>query len=248
MESLTNIAHKSLATMRSGQPIGAVMTQPTKVEPSDKERLANHIFRHLMTKYGQTKFLKEFANGRLYSAYEFPHNPHDPRIGQDKGLVAARNAWGETLLKYSLETIEDALGRLKTEFATWPPSLNEFERLCDICVVRDPVPVGTEEERAAAAAKYQAALAESRAARNERLRSDQERLSLNRQARRGNVKASRALLPEEKRPSTMELLQEAVAAALAAQGMDEGLALRVASEKITPEVVASWASGDWRGL
>lgn len=239
MQSLTEIAHQSLA--QATRPQSQVGFRHERVDVGHKEKLANHIFKYMIARYGQTKFLKEFASGRTYTQNEFPSNPSDPRIGQDVGLVIARNAWGETLVKFTLETIDRALERMKTAHPTWPPSLNEFEILCDTCVTKAPMRRLTAAEEAQLAEK-QALEREAR----QRMRAQQVQ---ERPSKRRVTCAVPAPSPAyEACQSPLEALQSAAAAALAAHGMDEGQALRLVSEKITDAAVAAWAKGDWRGL
>lgn len=249
MQSLAHIAHQSIANITKPAAVPAAAagraaaTVPGgKVEASQQEKLANHVFRYLMARYGSRKFMREFATGRVYTEFDCP--PGDARVGQDRGVVAARNLWGQVLSRYSASTIEMALGRLKDAHPEWPPSLNEFEILLDTCVVKAPMRPLTEEERA----QLDAQAAAERAKRHA-LRARQEQLAqLRKRSQRGDMQAARQLMPEHAQPSPMERLHEALAAVLAQQGMDEAKALRMASEKLTPEVIAAWSKGDWRGL
>lgn len=242
MQSLASIAHQSLAGVR--QSTALAHAPSGKVDASQKEKLANHVFKYLMGSYGARRFMGEFASGRVYTPYEFPNDPNDPRIGQDKGVVTARNIWGETLIKYSLATIETALSRLKDAHSKWPPNLKEFEVLCDTCVIKAPARPLTPEEQAAQQRQMDAERVQRLQLRQRHTQQDALRQSI----ARGNVRAGRQLLPAAAQPSALERLHEALAAVLVEQGLDEAKALRTISEKITPDTIAAWAQGDWRGL
>lgn len=90
------------------------------VEPGPMVR---KLFVLLHGKYGNT-FSGKFATGEL--------NPS----GKDKGVRAAMLVWQSTLSKYPDDVIEIAAGRLKDQHPEFPPSLPQFEKLCDAAMPR----------------------------------------------------------------------------------------------------------------
>ena len=238
MKSLSDIAHLTvLRQVKSGQAL-TPKTDQTMVAPEQKEALSNHVFKMLLSFYGKS-FLEKYASGtKFIPGVDVPID--DPRANQDRGISRTRSIWGQTLILYSMETISKALERCKREHVTWAPNLPEFQALCEACKPRAEVRRMTEEELQEAINKE---------AQQKHLRDEiRNRAALQRSAARGNPRASRALLPEKQQASPIEALQEALATALAANGMDEGQALRMVALKITPELIASWAKGNWNGL
>ena len=236
MKSLSDIAHSSVQRANSGAVIHTAPGQ-TMVAPEAKEALSNHVFKMLNGFYGK-KFIDQFSTGSRFAADGVNILHGDPRVGQDRGIWRTRSIWGQSLIRYSAETISEALSRCKREHLTWPPTLPEFEALCEACKPRPVAKVMTEAERQALDEQERL----GRAARQElRAREDTAR----RAARGGRTAV--ALPPNAPPPDPMLALHEAMATALAANGMDEGQALRWVEQKITPELVAAWAKGDLRG-
>ena len=213
----------------------------TMVPPEAKESLSNHVFKMLAGYYGK-KFFDLYCSGTVFAADGLQIQPGDPRIGQDRGIWRARSIWGQSLIRYSTQTIAEALERCKREYVKWPPTLPEFESLCEACKPRAVGRAMTSEELATAT-EQQRSQREARQAL--RARQDASRL-----AARGDMRAARAAAPvraDAPPPDPMLALHESMAAALAAQGMDEGQALRWVEQKITPELIAAWAKGESRG-
>ena len=240
MQSLSDIAHSSIQRASSTAVTQAARGQ-TMVAPEAKEALSNHVFKMLYGFYGKN-FTDKYSTGTRFVMDGIQILAGDPRIGQDRGIWRNRSIWGQSLIRYSAETIEDALNRCKREHPTRPPTLPEFENLCEACKPRAVGRAMTSEELATAT-EQQRSQREARQAL--RARQDASRL-----AARGDMRAARAAAPvraDAPPPDPMLALHESMAAALAAQGMDEGQALRWVEQKITPELIAAWAKGESRG-
>lgn len=73
--------------------------------------------------YGNA-FLSKWSTGQLDDS------------GSDKGVRAAMLVWDSTLRKFSDDVIEIAAGRMRSTNPEFPPSLPQFEKLCDAAAPR----------------------------------------------------------------------------------------------------------------
>lgn len=95
-------------------------------EPSPHDVTVRKLFLVLHGKYGNV-FAGKFATGELNDE------------GKDKGVLAALRVWASALAKYPGPIIELAAERLKATHPEFPPSLPQFEKLCDAAMPRQTV-------------------------------------------------------------------------------------------------------------
>lgn len=91
--------------------------------PVEPGAMVRKLFVLLHGKYGNA-FAGKFATGKLN------------KEGQDKGVRAAMLVWQATLDTYPEDVIEVAAARLKAAHPEYPPSLPQFEKLCDAAMPR----------------------------------------------------------------------------------------------------------------
>lgn len=151
------------------------------------------MFKVLHGWYGNL-FLSKFATGQV-----------DEETKEDRGIANAREMWRRSLRRFDGDTIKLALRRCKAQHAEFPPSLPQFERLCDAAKPRPvwtpPVPT-------------QPALEMSEALRAERRA----------EARAKATEAARRQI-QAAQPTGLDLLKQAIANAVATAGGDEAATL-----------------------
>ncbi|MBV7457335.1 hypothetical protein KW843_22835 [Acidovorax sp. sif1233] len=112
---------REIATMADEQLHGH-----TGHEADQQDTTVRKLFLVLHGKYGNV-FAGKFATGELNEA------------GKDKGVLAALRVWSAALAKYPGPIIELAAERLKATHPEYPPSLPQFEKLCDAAMPRQTV-------------------------------------------------------------------------------------------------------------
>lgn len=107
----------SRAVRSAGQQQGLLAPRP---EASQRIR---KLFVVLQGAYG-TAFLAKFSSGEL----------NDRR--EDKGVRAAQLVWDADLAKFTDDVIEAAFQNIKRECPEFPPSLPQFEKVCEALTPR----------------------------------------------------------------------------------------------------------------
>lgn len=100
--------------------IGQVKNKPDAV----KESTVNNVFKVFHGYYGNL-FLSKYASGVL-----------DDRK-RDMGVASARTIWANCLTLHDDDVVVTALNRCKTTHPEFPPSLPQFEALCNACKPRE---------------------------------------------------------------------------------------------------------------
>lgn len=147
------------------KPIQAVLSTAGQAESAPSDAGIKRVFMVLHGFYGNL-FLSKFATGSLGDD------------GDDQGIANARRVWGYALRDYDTETVKLALGRLRAAHPEFPPSLPQFQALCDAAKPRPvyrPAPLApalamSEELRAKRRAQARIAATEAAHRRMESLR------------------------------------------------------------------------------
>lgn len=102
----------------------AVNAEQFSAAPSQPdETIVNNVFKVLHGCYGSL-FLSKFASGVLDAK------------NRDMGVASARTVWAYGLRAFSETTVVEALERCKKAHPEFPPSLPQFQSLCEACVPR----------------------------------------------------------------------------------------------------------------
>lgn len=166
--------------------------QPQRTERDDST--IRRVFMVLHGFYGNL-FSSKFATGIVEDN------------GEDQGMASARRVWGYSLAEYDADTIKAALSRCRERHPEYPPSLPQFQALCDAAKPRQAwKPPQTSDtmliEESAA----------SRAARRAELR-------------RKATEAARRRIQEAEQVTGLDALKQAIASAVAEAGGDEAACL-----------------------
>ena len=117
MNGSQNIAHMASRALRDTQQQFQPASRP---EASERTR---KLFVVLQGAYG-TPFLAKFSTGELNERRE------------DKGMRAAQLVWDAALAGFADDVIEAAAKSIKRECPEFPPSLPQFEKVCEALTPR----------------------------------------------------------------------------------------------------------------
>jgi hypothetical protein len=136
--------------------------------------------------------------------------------GEDQGMASARRVWGYSLSEYDADTIKTALSRCRERHPEYPPSLPQFQALCDAAKPR----AAWKPPQSADTLLIEES-AESRAARRAEAR------------RKATAAAHRAM--EARQPKGLDALKQAIASAVREAGGDEAACLLRLDRVLSPD-------------